>query len=892
MQPLGKGRWRIGFTIGAHDASKALIIDPAWTGYSGLVGGSAQDQVYAVARDGSGNTFACGLTASANLPSTNGSSFAGGDDAFFVKFDPAGVAQVVAFVGGAGNDICNGIALDAAGRIYLAGGTTSTNFPTAGSDGTSRFRRTKAGDRDAFVMRFASTGATIEYSGFIGGGEDDQANAVAVDSANRAYVTGFSTCTATATPGCVSAGTAFPAFGGPRLTHGGDTLGTGGMDAFVARIDASGGTLEYAGFVGGDGGAEMGNGIAVGSDFSAYVAGATDSATGLASPGGLRTTANSRPSDASDGFVAKVAPTGASLAYFTLLTGTVPAAGESGADRAFALALESDNTVIVAGETDSQNFPASEAGTRVGGGPQATNGGGMDGFVLRLNAAGTAIDAATYLGGPGHDAAEAVATDGTSLFVTGTTTNGSGFPTALQSGLTITPPGGQDAFVAKIARGSPATFVYSGFLGTPASETLRSIAVSVIGGHSIVSAGGATTTAGTTNLTNPTTGALGSSGLANGLVIRLDPFGPPASVTVQSGSPQSTTINTAFAAALTVLVRDMDLLPVAGVTVTFTPPASGASAVLAPAATAVTDASGIASVNATANAIAGSYNVTAQAGSASTSFALANLKSDQTITFAALADRSLSQSPFTVSATATSGLAVAFSNPTPTICTVSGTTVTLLATGTCSIAADQPGDANYSAAPQVVRSFTVTAASQTIDFAALPGKVFGDAPFGVSATATSGLPVAFSSTTPSVCTVSASTVTLVGAGTCTIAADQAGNATYGPAPRVTQSFAVAKATQAIAFGALSGRVFGDPPFAISAIRRRLRQSGRLLLAHGRRLLGCRLDRRDPRRRHVHHCREPGRQRQLRSGTAGDPVLRRRQSRTGDSLRRDFRSGLR
>ena len=84
---------------------------------------------------------------------------------------------------------------------------------------------------------------------------------------------------------------------------------------------------------------------------------------------------------------------------------------------------------------------------------------------------------------------------------------------------------------------------------------------------------------------------------------------------------------------------------------------------------------------------------------------------DQTISFGALADRSLSASPFTVSATASSGLAVSFSSLTTPVCTVSGTTVTLVATGTCTIRAAQGGNANYNPAPNVDRSFNVTPAT-------------------------------------------------------------------------------------------------------------------------------------------------------------------------------------
>jgi Listeria-Bacteroides repeat domain (List_Bact_rpt) len=83
-----------------------------------------------------------------------------------------------------------------------------------------------------------------------------------------------------------------------------------------------------------------------------------------------------------------------------------------------------------------------------------------------------------------------------------------------------------------------------------------------------------------------------------------------------------------------------------------------------------------------------------------------------------------------------------------------------------------------------------TASSQTITFGSLANRLFGAAPFTVSASATSGLAVSFSSLTPSVCLVAGSTVTIVAAGTCTIRASQTGNATYLPASSVTQSFTV------------------------------------------------------------------------------------------------------
>ena len=157
----------------------------------------------------------------------------------------------------------------------------------------------------------------------------------------------------------------------------------------------------------------------------------------------------------------------------------------------------------------------------------------------------------------------------------------------------------------------------------------------------------------------------------------------------------------------------------------------------------------------------------------------------------------------TASATATSGLPVTFTSTTPTICTVSGTngsTVTGVAAGTCTIAADQAGDAYYYAAPEVTGSITLSKGNQTIGAITFsPTTLTVGGTTTASATATSGLAVTFTSLTTGVCTVSGtngSTITGVTAGTCTIAANQAGNANYNAATQVTNNITVGKGNQA------------------------------------------------------------------------------------------------
>ena len=160
----------------------------------------------------------------------------------------------------------------------------------------------------------------------------------------------------------------------------------------------------------------------------------------------------------------------------------------------------------------------------------------------------------------------------------------------------------------------------------------------------------------------------------------------------------------------------------------------------------------------------------------------------QTITFATIPTQTYGGS-VSLSASATSLLAVSFSSNTTSVCAVSGNTATMVGVGTCTIQASQAGNTNYTAA-STTQSFSVNQASQTITFNTIPAQTVGSS-VALSATATSGLAVSFASTTQSVCTVSGATASMVGPGTCTIQASQTGNTDYAAAQTVIQSFSVA-----------------------------------------------------------------------------------------------------
>ncbi|MDE2146586.1 MAG: hypothetical protein KGJ24_07840, partial [Burkholderiales bacterium] len=185
--------------------------------------------------------------------------------------------------------------------------------------------------------------------------------------------------------------------------------------------------------------------------------------------------------------------------------------------------------------------------------------------------------------------------------------------------------------------------------------------------------------------------------------------------------------------------------------------------------------------------------------------------SPQTITFASPGDRTIGSAAATLSAVATSGLAVTIASKTTAVCTVSGTALTLAAAGTCTLAADQAGNGAYAPAPEVLVSFSVFQA-QTIAFASPGNQTLGVAPAALVATASSGLPTTITSLSPGSCTVSGSTLTLLAAGACTLAADQPGDSTYAAAPQAVVAFTVTSC--AATAGSASDLVsFNDPTLA-------------------------------------------------------------------------------
>lgn len=176
-------------------------------------------------------------------------------------------------------------------------------------------------------------------------------------------------------------------------------------------------------------------------------------------------------------------------------------------------------------------------------------------------------------------------------------------------------------------------------------------------------------------------------------------------------------------------------------------------------------------------------------------------KISQTLTFPSLSSRTYSDVPVALTATASSGLPVVF-RVVSGAASVNGNALTLSGSGWISIEASQPGDSNYIAARVVNQGFTVYKAAQTIDFTPIGTRTFGEAPFAVNATASSGLPVSFR-VLYGPATVSGNVVTLTGNGYVGVEASQPGTAGYSQAQNVTQGFNVNRPALSGSFDAIN-----------------------------------------------------------------------------------------
>jgi hypothetical protein len=356
--------------------------------YSLVFGGSLADSSIGqgIKVDAAGQAYVTGLAASSSgdFPTTPGAfrTTPCDDvwytaDVFVTKINAAGTGFVYStYLCGTGGDSANGIAIDAAGNAYVAGSTTSRDFPVANALQPS-LRSVDGGN--GFVAKLSADGAYLVYSTYLGGSADDSIGGIAVDGAGNVYVTGETTSTDfPTTPGVLQeqAGYRLCVPIGPCT------------DAFVSKIDPSGSALVYSTYLFGELD-DSGSRIEVDAGGNAYVVGTTGSeffpilAPFQPAMGGVF-----------DAFVAKLAADGRGLAYSSFLGGSRSARSLiTGWNEGESIALDATGTAYVTGFTQADDFP-----TTPGAFQQHLGGGGCDSIGLACRDAFVArIDP----GGPG-----------------------------------------------------------------------------------------------------------------------------------------------------------------------------------------------------------------------------------------------------------------------------------------------------------------------------------------------------------------------------------------------------------------------------------------------------------------------------------------------------------
>ncbi|HEY2933304.1 MAG TPA: SBBP repeat-containing protein [Acidobacteriota bacterium] len=356
--------------------------------YSTYLGGTKPDTGYGVAVDSAGSAYVVGMTDSTDFPTRNPiqSAYAGpanpftfAGDSFVAKLSPEGSSLVYStYLGGSQDETRPGIAVDSSGNVYVAGGTSSTNFPTRNALQSTMTPAGATGTffQAGFISKLNASGSALVYSTFLGGGT--RINGMAIDSTGNVYVMG-------------NAGT-IPSPSGFQRTPG------GGGDAFVVKVNSAGSAVVYSTYLGGSG-LEQGWAIAVDASGNAHVTGSTQSTN-------FPTVNPFQPSNGGNGdtFVTKLNPAGTALVYSSYL-------GGSQADDGKGIALDTTGRATVAGTTRSTNFPVKDA-------TQTTLGGGSDIFVIRLSTAGS-LEFSTYIGRTANEYTNAVAVGSTSAKKTG-----------------------------------------------------------------------------------------------------------------------------------------------------------------------------------------------------------------------------------------------------------------------------------------------------------------------------------------------------------------------------------------------------------------------------------------------------------------------------------------
>ncbi len=422
----------VGFKVGPYDAALPLIIDPSLE-LSTFIGGGGGDFPTNVMVDDEGYIYVAGSTDHRTFPTTPGSYDTSHNmdyDAFVSKISPDATTLVWStFVGGSASDRCNGLHVDDAKAIYIAGVTESWDFPI--TQGAFRSSLGSSG-QGAFVTKVISNGTDLEYSTYFPAGSRlIDCWDMTVDQYGCAYIVGTSH------------------FGEIPVTQGAyDTTANGAWDAYVAKFEANGSALNYSTYLGG-GFTEWGWSVAVDEFGNAYVGGHTGSATFPTTPGAYDRSHHGANTDF-EAFVTKINASGSSLDFSTFIGGSEDEGMQD-------ICIDDDNNVYVIVTTYSADYPMRP------GAIDTTIGGAYDSAVSMLDPTGSKLIYSTYLGGrDGEGDGHIFAADGSVAYIAGRTRSND-FP--ITSGAYDTTHNGDSDIFFSIIDLEAGDLVYSTFLG-------------------------------------------------------------------------------------------------------------------------------------------------------------------------------------------------------------------------------------------------------------------------------------------------------------------------------------------------------------------------------------------------------------------------------------------
>jgi hypothetical protein len=403
---------------------------------SSFLGGDDVDSAQAVTTNAAGSVYVAGVTLSSDFPDPHPVPDGPRHEVFVVKLDSAGRRLWAVRFGGSGNEQPNGIAA-ARDRVWLTGWTDSPDFPRIGP---LRGQPDVAGKHDAFVTALDAADGSLLSSTNLGGSADDIGEGIAVDAGGRVYVTGT-----TSSPD-------FP------VTGTSESPGAWVDQAFVAKLSPDGSRLVYSRWLGGAAGAS-GQAIAVDAAGHALVAGSTSSHD---FPVG-RAAQHTWGGGFSDGFVVKISPSGRSLLWSTFL-------GGRGEESLQGIAVGGDGRVWVTGWTSSPDYPVRAAFQR-------RLRGETDAVVSGFTPGGQLI-ASTFLGGRQAEAGEGIAVDAAGRLRVVGATSSADFPVVhpLQAECGLPGPVCADAFVAEIRPGGT-RIVWATYLGGQDASSAFGVAV-------------------------------------------------------------------------------------------------------------------------------------------------------------------------------------------------------------------------------------------------------------------------------------------------------------------------------------------------------------------------------------------------------------------------------